>query len=148
MPAGNALSDLVFGGLSPSPGAIAQALQLNTTKVVFVRQERLDGLPAAEYRLTVATSALGKDANSLGALGPAHPVLMWVDDQHRLVRLSLTVVSPPPVTMTTAWSQFNLRAPAFHLPPADQVETVSQYQKAVARAACGQGQKGGACRTK
>lgn len=144
---GDAIGDVVLGW----PLALTTSLGGQVTSVSSLGLVRLNGSPAREYRLALGLHGLVKagaqSGGSMPVLGKRHPVLIWVDADRRLVKLSTSMGFTNPdqlVTITVTYSLFNLPV-AVKLPPAGSVETLREWQDQL-KTAWGCPPRGGECK--
>jgi hypothetical protein len=105
-----------------------------------------------EYRLVLRpdqrlSNYMTASHGTIDVLGPHQPVLIWVDNDHRLVRLSTSGAFKDPtgsLTVTLDHSRFDLPV-AVQFPPPASVETMKHYHQEIARA-WGCPPKGGFCK--
>jgi len=140
---------LIAASPADLPAALSRLLTAADGKVASVGTEQIDGTSTRHLRLTVnparAAARAGGQAEQLyrraagchRAPGP-QPVDVWIDDQQRLRRIELH--SPLPLgawfvygggtpsgdTLTLTLSDFGVPVHV-PIPPADQVETESQF---------------------
>lgn len=104
-----------------------------------VGTQAVDGVSTTEYRFVVEpdkvtakmTKATAQQKVEIDqSFGPAHPVLIWVDDQGRLRRIQVQLVFPNVATMTSTvtYSDFGV-AVSVRPPPSNQVVTLHQLEK-------------------
>lgn len=148
---GGPLGDLLFGSpLRATPSDLVEALHRQALSVSAMGPERVGGTETHEYRLVLSLDGLAQAMRefrgTINVLGTKHPVFIWVDKQHRLVKLVTSMWENYPdgnVIISVAYSHFNYHI-AVTLPPLRSVETIREYQDQILKAS-GCPPKGGVC---
>lgn len=148
---GGAIGDILLGSqVQATPAELADQLQRQVSSITSLGSVSIKASTAHEYRLVVRLDGLAKvvaqSSGSLEVLGKDHPFFIWVDDHHRLVKLSTTIdLNSQAVTISLTYSRFNVPV-AVTLPPVASVETLQQYHEQIRRA-WGCPPKGGVCKS-
>lgn len=138
---GGPIGDILFGSaLQATPTELADALQRQVTSASSLGFKSFEGAEVHEYRLLLRLGGLANVVAKLGGgievLGKDHPVLIWVDEDNRLVGLFTSIGFEKPaqvVTISLTYSRFNEHH-AITPPPAALVETLKQYDEQLRKA--------------
>ncbi len=138
---GGAIGDILLGSqLQAAPAALVDQLQRQVSSISSLGSVVVDGSAEHEYRLVVRLDGLSKvvaqPTGSLEMLGKAHTFFIWVDGDHRIVKLSTSIAFESPArtaTISLTYSRFNIHV-TLAVPSDASIESLQQYHEQIRRA--------------
>ena len=133
---GGAIGDILLGSqLQAAPAALVDQLQRQVSSISSLGSVVVDGSAEHEYRLVVRLDGLSKvvaqPTGSLEMLGKAHTFFIWVDGDHRIVKLSTSIAFESPArtaTISLTCSRFNIHV-TLAVPSDASIESLQQYHE-------------------